>query len=354
MLIYLRLQDSAYFRCMKIQIALSLSLLFCLNLNAQNKKKICVAFYNQENLFDTLDTPNKNDEEFLPDGTYKWNTEKYTNKLSNMSKVISAMNNGAGPDMLGMCEIETEIALKDLCQELKKNKLEYGMVWFDSPDERGIDNALIYKKSAVKKSSSKMFMIDTAGIGGDNTRGIVMADFVLNNNSRLVVLVNHFPSRREGEKESEFKRIYVAQRLKNICDSIQIKDPTCFILVMGDFNDYPNNTSIREVLQAGATIKETGKLGFYNPMNQLLAEGKGSYKHKGEWNFLDQMLLNQNLVNAKGKLSYENNSANTFKEDWMLETEEKYKGNPKRTFGGKKYLNGYSDHLPVYLYLNLN
>jgi predicted extracellular nuclease len=180
-----------------------------------------------------------------------------------------------------------------------------------------------------------------------------MADFVLNNNSRLVVLVNHFPSRREGEKESEYKRIYVAGRLKAISDSIQKKDPTCAIILMGDFNDYPDNTSIKEVLQAKAEMNETGKNNFYNPMNQLLKQGMGSYKHKGEWNFLDQFMLNQNLVNAKSKLSYEPNSASTFKQDWMLETEEKYKGNPKRTFGGKKYLNGYSDHLPIYLYLNM-
>ncbi|OYU95141.1 MAG: endonuclease [Bacteroidetes bacterium B1(2017)] len=339
---------------MKSILVILLSLLFCFNTEAQNKKKICVAFYNQENLFDTLDTPNKIDEEFLPSGTYKWNTEKYTNKLANMSEVILAMNDKIGPDFIGMCEVENNLVLTDLCKQLKKGKQDYGMVWFDSPDERGIDNALLYKKSAVKKVSSHMFMIDTNGIGGDNTRGIVMADFTLTNASRLVILVNHFPSRREGEKESEFKRLFVAQRLKNICDSIQKKDPNTALVIMGDFNDYPDNASIKDVLKAKAEPSETGTTDFYNPMNQLLKQGMGSYKHKGEWNFLDQFMVNKNLLNPKAKVSYEANSASTFKQDWMLETEEKYKGNPKRTFGGKKYLNGYSDHLPIYMYLNLN
>jgi predicted extracellular nuclease len=338
---------------MKIYHIILINLLFCFQIGAQTKNKLCVAFYNQENLFDTIDTPDKIDEEFLPQGTYKWNTEKYQNKMANMSKVILAINNGNGPDFLGMCEVENEIVLKDLIKELKKNKQDYGIVWFDSPDERGIDNALLYKKNAGKLMKSNLYIIDTAGIGGDNTRGIVMAEFTLKNNSRLILLVNHWPSRREGEKESEYKRIYVAQRAKQICDSIQKKDPNVALIMMGDFNDYPNNESISKIMQAKAATTEMGAFDFYNPMNDLLAKGMGSYKHKGEWNFLDQFLLNKSLLNSNSKLQYEVNSASTFKEEWMLETEEKYKGNPKRTFGGKKYLNGYSDHLPVYLYLNI-
>jgi predicted extracellular nuclease len=198
-----------------------------------------------------------------------------------------------------------------------------------------------------------LFKIDTSGIGGDNTRGILMGDFILENNSRLVILVNHWPSRREGEKESEFKRLFVAKRLREICDSLQAKDSKVSIIAMGDFNDYPDNKSIKEIMQAKGKIEETGKSDFYNPMNELLAQGKGSYKHRGEWNFLDQFLLNKNLLKKESKLVYLNQSTDVFKEEWMLETEEKYKGNPKRTFGGKKYLNGYSDHLPVYLYLQI-
>ncbi len=167
------------------------------------------------------------------------------------------------------------------------------------------------------------------------------------------MFIVHFPSRREGEKESEFKRLFVAKTLKHISDSVEKADPACKILVMGDFNDYPNNKSLEEELMAKKTSNNLPKTAFYNPMFALMEKGGGSYRHKGEWNFLDQMLLNQKLLSPKSKLVYEDNSASVFVKDWMLETEEKYKGNPLRTFGGTKYLNGYSDHLPVYLYLDM-
>ncbi|MCF8254831.1 MAG: endonuclease/exonuclease/phosphatase family protein [Bacteroidia bacterium] len=339
---------------MKYKVIILLLSAFCFELHAQNAKRICVAFYNQENLFDTLDTPNKFDEEFTPQGKYHWNTERYQNKLHNMAKVIGAMNQAKGPDFLGMCEIESEIAVKGLVQELKKQEHNYDYIWFDSPDERGIDNALLYNKTLVKNLNKHIFLIDTNAIGGDNTRGIVMADFLLKNNSRLVILVNHWPSRREGEKESEFKRLFVAKTLRGICDSIQKADKNTAILVMGDFNDYPNNTSILETMQAKGDASNLKSGQYYNPMFSLMEAGEGSYKYKGEWNFLDQFFLNQNLLSSKSKLVYESNSTHTFKEEWMLETEEKYKGSPKRTFGGSKYLNGYSDHFPVYLYLKMN
>jgi predicted extracellular nuclease len=339
---------------MKLKLLFIFTSLFFWQAEAQVNQKICIAFYNQENLFDTIDTPHKDDAEFLPNGTYAWTSERYYNKLNNMSTVIAAINNGKGPDFLGMCEVENDIAVNGLIQTLAQKKLAYDMIWFDSKDERGIDNAIIYKKEYVKKSSGFIFDINPDSIGGSITRGILMADFTLKNNSRLVILVNHWPSRRGGESESEAKRIYVAKRVKAICDSLQKRDAKAHILLMGDFNDHPDNTSIVQHLKSKPSVKETGKTDFYNPMFALLKEGKGSYNHRGQWNFLDQFMLNQNLVAKQAKLNYVPASAQAFKADWMLETEEKYKGNPKRTFGGKKYLNGYSDHLPIYLYLQLN
>lgn len=338
---------------MKSHLVILLNLLFCFSLSAQTEKKICVAFYNQENLFDTIDDPKKIDEEFTPTGTYQWNSERYQNKLANMSKVIAAMNDGKGPDFLGMCEVENDRVLIDLCSELKKKNLDYGYVWHESRDVRGIDNALLYKKSLVKRGNSHLYMIDSAGIGNDQTRGILMGDFLLKNNGHLILMVNHWPSRREGEEQSAYKRIFVATTLKAITDSIQKKNDDCAIILMGDFNDYPNNVSLTQFLHAKKDMKDVDDNDFYNPMYALMEAGLGSYKHKGEWNFLDQFLLNEELLEAGEKISYVPNSAAVFKQEWMLETEEKYKGNPKRTFGGKKYLNGFSDHLPVYLYLQL-
>jgi predicted extracellular nuclease len=339
---------------MKLRIYIILSTLFLADCELMAQSKICISFYNQENLFDTLDTPNKDDAEFLPQGPYAWNSEKYYNKLNNMSTVIAAINNGKGPDFLGMCEVENNLVVSDLANTLAKRNQNYQFIWHDSKDERGIDNALFYKKNLVHAVQSRLYDIHPDSIGGSVTRGLLMADFILKNKSRLVIFVNHWPSRRGGETESEPKRIYVANYLKYLCDSIQKNDPKVHIVLMGDFNDHPDNKSISQHLQAKESAISVGKTDFYNPMFQLLKEGKGSYNHRGNWNFLDQFMLNQNLVSGKGKLSYVNQSAQAFKEDFMLETEEKYKGNPKRTFGGKKYLNGYSDHLPIYMYLQLN
>ncbi len=343
----------AYFRKMNLRIVLLISTLFCFNASAQIAKKLCISFYNQENLFDTIDNPNKNDEEFLPLGKYKWNHEKYTNKIHNMAKVIHALNEDKGPDFLGICEVESDIALHDLAMQLNSVGLNYKYLWFEGPDERGIDNALIYKPENVKAAKGFLFTIDPNGLRGDQTRGILMCDFILTNIARMVVFINHFPSRREGEKESEFKRLFVAKTLKHISDSVEKSDPKCKIIIMGDFNDYPNNLSISEILGAKKDVSMIKGKGLYNPMYMLMEQGLGSYKYKSEWNFLDQIILNQSLINDKSNLTYQTNSTGVFKQDWMLETEEKYKGNPKRTFGGMKYINGYSDHLPVYLYLDM-
>ncbi len=316
------------------------------SLHAQNNQ-IKIAFYNMENLFDTIDTPDKKDEEYLPSAKINWNTEKYVNKLANMSQSILAINNGKGPDVLGMCEVETEIALKDLCKALATSGQTYKYVFYEGLDERGIDVALIYKSSALKLKKGHSYMIDPASIGGDHTRNILLASFTTPKGEILHVIVNHFPSRREGQIESEFKRIAVASKLKNICDSINSASHNANIVLMGDFNDHPNDKSMAETLSGKQSIEETTVKDFYNPFWKLHVNGIGSHKYKGEWGVLDQILLSENLSKSKKGLRYLDNSAQVIKHDFLLETEEKYKGNPKRTFAGSKYLNGYSDHLPV-------
>jgi predicted extracellular nuclease len=316
------------------------------SLHAQTNQ-IKIAFYNMENLFDTIDTPDKKDEEYLPSAKINWNTEKYLNKLANMSQSILAINNGKGPEVLGMCEVETEIALKDLCKELAKSGQAYQYVFHEGQDERGIDVAFIYKASSFNLKSSHSYIIDPASIGGDHTRNILLGSLTTKKGESLHVIVNHFPSRREGQTESEFKRIAVASKLKNICDSIHTASHHANIVIMGDFNDHPNDKSMAETLSGKQSIEETSVKDFYNPFWKLHVNGIGSHKYRGEWGVLDQILLSENLIKSKKGLRYADNSAKVIKNDFLLETEEKYKGNPKRTFAGSKYLNGYSDHLPV-------
>jgi len=320
---------------------------------ANAQQKVSVAFYNQENLFDTINDPNKNDEEFLPEGKYKWNTEKYNNKLTHMAQVISSMNDGKGADFIGMCEVESVNALFDLSQNSQLKKQDYKLVFFEGADERGIDNGFLYKSSLVKAATGKTFEINPEGLGGDHTRNILLAEITLKNNEKIYFLVNHWPSRREGENESEFKRKYVASEVRSICDNIYKTNPKANIIVMGDLNDEPTNLSVITSLGATGAMSRTKDNLLFNTMYALAMDGQGSHKYQGKWGMLDQIIISANLLNEKSKVQYVKESAQVYKQDFMLETAEKYKGNPFRTFVGNKYLNGYSDHLPVMIYLNI-
>jgi endonuclease/exonuclease/phosphatase family metal-dependent hydrolase len=334
------------------KLIFSTILLFVLN-NVFAQKKACIAFYNQENLFDTIDNPRKNDEEFLPNGKYKWNTERYLKKLDNMAKVIASMNNNNGADFLGMCEVESIEALTDLTKNKQLEKMAYKTLFFEGEDERGIDNAFIYKSSLVKIASGKSIPIPSDGIDGDHTRNLLLAELILTNNQKLYFIVNHWPSRREGEKESEFKRVFVAGVVRKTCDSIYAINPKANIIVMGDLNDTPSNMSVIATLGATGSASKTKDKMLYNTVKDLAMEGKGTHKYKNEWSMLDQIIISANLLNTKSKVKFVQGSAQVYKQDFMLETDEKYKGSPLRTFVGNKYLGGFSDHLPVMIYLEI-
>ncbi|MEI7979020.1 MAG: hypothetical protein WCI53_09270 [Bacteroidota bacterium] len=334
------------------KLIFSTILLFIFN-NVFAQKKACIAFYNQENLFDTIDNPRKNDEEFLPNGKYKWNTERYLKKLDNMAKVIASMNNNNGADFLGMCEVESIEALTDLTKNKQLEKMAYKLVFFEGEDERGIDNAFIYKSSLVKIASGKSIPIPSDGIDGDHTRNLLLAELTLTNNQKLYFIVNHWPSRREGEKESEFKRVFVASVVRKTCDSIYAINPKANIIVMGDLNDTPSNMSVIATLGATGSASKTKDKMLFNTVKDLAMEGKGTHKYKNEWSMLDQIIISANLLNNKSKVKFVQGSAQVYKQDFMLETDEKYKGSPLRTFVGNKYLGGFSDHLPVMIFLEI-
>ncbi len=320
---------------------------------ANAQQNLSVAFYNQENLFDTINDPNKNDEEFLPEGKYKWNTEKYKNKLNHMAQVIASMNEGKGVDFIGMCEVESINPLIDLTRKTILKNFAYKPIFFEGEDERGIDNAFLYKSSLVKAATGKTFAIDREGLDGDHTRNILLAEITLLNNEKIYFLVNHWPSRREGEDESEFKRKFVASEVRKICDGIYKMNPKANIIVMGDLNDEPTNLSVITSLGATGAMTRTKDNLLFNTMYALAMDGQGSHKYQGKWGMLDQIIISANLLNENSKVQYVKESAQVYKKDFMLETAEKYKGNPFRTFVGNKYLNGYSDHLPVMIYLKI-
>lgn len=297
-----------------------------------------IAFYNVENLFDTLDDLNKNDEDFLPNSDYKWNTEKYNNKLKNLAQVIATMNEGFGPTILGVCEVENLKVLKDLTRQASLKNKKYGVVHFESADERGIDVGLLFKKDQVKVLNSGTLRPDLSK-WKDKTRDVLFVQLILNNGEKIWVLVCHLPSRREGQEESDPKRIVVANLIASFRDSLLKANPSEKIFILGDFNDEPDNNSMKII---------TGTQG-HNAMQPLKIAGKGSAMYRDEWTMLDQIVYFQTNSNCVINAS----SAQIFDPNWLKQHgNPKYEGSPLRTFGGKKYLNGYSDHFPVSIQLN--
>jgi predicted extracellular nuclease len=296
-----------------------------------------IAFYNVENLFDTIDNPNKNDEDYLPNSDYNWNAEKYNNKLQNLSRVIAALNNGNGPTILGVCEIENKQVLLDLTQSPAIKNKNYSVVHYESNDERGIDVGLLYKKDQATVLNAGILRPDLSK-WNDKTRDVLYVQLKLNNGEKIWVLVCHLPSRREGQEESDPKRVVVASKIATFRDSLLQANPTEKIFIIGDFNDEPDNNSMKII---------TGNEG-HNAMQSLQLEGKGSAMYKGEWDMLDQIVYYE----SKGKCNVLPSSANIFEPSWLKQHgNPKYEGSPLRTFGGKKYLNGYSDHFPVSIQL---
>lgn len=351
-IVYFRSLFEAY--CMTKHFLTALIILAATQFSAHAQKQLCVGFYNQENLFDTIDDPHKNDNEFLPNGKYGWNTEKYTNKINHMAKVIGSINDGNGADVLGMCEVENGAVLKDLTANPQLKKMRYNFVHFEGPDERSIDNALIYQSKKLSVVTAVSYPIIFKENLNSKTRDILMVKLMdKKSKTAFVVLVNHFPSRVGGETESAPKRNNAANILRGIYDSISKVDPTLPVIMVGDFNDYPNNESMSKILNAKAHTPELSANDLFNAMYELQEQKQGSHYYNGEWGTLDQIIMSNNMVNCTGKVCYKAASVTIYKKEWMLETEGKYKGSPLRTFGGKKYLNGYSDHLPVYVILEL-
>ncbi|GAB4151004.1 MAG: endonuclease [Bacteroidia bacterium] len=314
-------------------------LVFSLTANAQ--KNMRVAFWNLENLYDTINDPNVNDEEFLPSAKNKWNSEKYLTKLNNLSKVILEIN----PDIIGFAEVENKAVLNDLTQKTALQKQGYSIVHYDSPDQRGIDVAMIYKKKSFRVLDSKSIRVELPGDSAYPTRDILLVKGVLSKKDTLFIMINHWPSRRGGTNESEEKRIYAAAKLKQITDSIYKLNSNAQFLAMGDFNDEPTDKSLQSLncknISQGAC--------FINKMDSIKASGDGTHYYKKEKNVLDQILVSAAFNEKK---TYYAATAYIFKPEWIFAEVYKNDGlSPKRTYAGSRYIGGYSDHLPVYMEL---
>ena len=332
-------------------------LLTFLPASAQKKYSVYgVGFYNQENLFDTCHDEGKRDYDFLPTGSYKWNAMKYNHKLNNMSRALADMGTDVLPNIgcaiIGLAEVENSKALDDLIAQPALSARNYQYVHIEGPDRRGIDCALLYNPSlfSVKNTRLVPYVQKLKKDSAFYTRGFLTVSGTLADEN-VAVIVCHLPSRFS----ESFYRELGAEQVKAIKDSLLNDDPNCKVFVMGDMNDDPIDKSMAGILKGKANIKDVNEGDMYNPWyNILVKEGVGTLLYQGSWNLFDQILVTPNLLNKDDKKDFSSLKFwknQIFKRDYLFQTEGKYKGSPKRTTAGGVWLDGYSDHLPVVVYL---
>ena len=322
---------------------------FSLFKKKKDQQLYTVAFYNLENLFDTAHDENTLDREFTPTGFKKWTNKRYTKKLFQLAKVIAKIGTTSTdkpPVLVGIAEVENEQVIQDLLATEPLKNIEYGYVHYDSPDERGIDTGLLYLKSNFEVLYSEPVALLVNSLTGvrDTTRDILYVKGKLN--GELVhVFVNHWPSRRDGSTETDYKRIEAAKTLRRVMATIEEQEVDPNYIIMGDFNDNPTSESLQTLVKDST---------LYNPMEKLHAPNqRGSTSYRKHWSLFDQIMVSHNFFNyEKGTHSFAH--ANIFDDTFLTEFKGKFKGSPFRTYAGKKYIGGYSDHFPVYIQLKMN
>ncbi len=313
-----------------------------------------VGFYNLENLFDTLDSPDTDDREFLPTGGNNWTPEVYQDKQKNMARVISELGTETSPDgiaILGVGEVENRLVLEDLVKQPALADRHYQIVHYDSPDERGIDVGLIYQPKYFRVTGSRAIPLILYGEDGERnfTRDILYVAGMLDGEP-LHILVNHWPSRRGGEKATRPMRNAAALICKNVADSLMALDPAAKVIITGDLNDDPNSPSVQDVLACKNEKKEVRKGDLFNPMNEFFVQGYGTLAYQDSWNLFDQIIISHGLTTQRQE-GYRFHEATVYKKPYLIQQTGQYKGYPFRTFDFGNYIGGYSDHFPVYLTL---
>lgn len=356
-------------------LILAVALLLPMSVLAQSEEAVkqgqlvrCVAFYNLENLFDTIHDEGKNDYEYLPDGGMKWTPMKYEHKLNNMAYAISELGKDEDPRgamCVGVCEVENIGCLQSLCAVMKERyNRKYEPILLEGPDRRGVDCGFLYNPEMFKPVSVKGHELKAHYADGGVVRSrlqLLVSGYILpapgekTSPEKIHVLVNHWPSRYGGELSSRPTRDTAAMLTRSICDSIYRKEPRAKIIIMGDLNDDPFNHSCAQVLEARKTREEVGEQGFFNTMWLKLERGIGSLAYNGSWNLFDQIIISEPLMNAKledGKWTYW--KSQIFNKPFLTVQEGKDKGTPLRTHKSGVWQDGFGDHYPTMIYLLKN
>ena len=318
------------------------------------QNKIRIVEYNVENYFDCTDDTLTNDDDFTPRGNRAWTPQRYIKKQMAIAKVIAALSEWQTPALIGLLEVENKKCLDDLLIYGPLKSFDYKYIHFDSPDRRGIDVALVYDERQFKPMKAEPLKVTMDNETDFTTRDILYVKGVVGRKDTLHVYLCHFPSRWGGAGVSEPKRICAAQTLKQHYDSLCMAHKRPLVLIMGDFNDTPQNRSIYHILGAQPPQAAVFPNHLYNLMWQVYEKGDGTHKYQGEWSCLDQFIVSGAMLDPQSALTTSVDKITIFQPSFMLLEDVRYGGvQPFRTYRGWKYEGGYSDHLPVLIDLTI-
>ncbi|NQU86673.1 MAG: endonuclease [Mariniphaga sp.] len=336
-------------------LALILSF-FYFHLLAQPQRGDCrILFYNVENLFDVINDTLINDEEFLPGKGRNWNRFKFDDKINKIAKVIIAAGGWEAPEIVGLCEVENRYVVEQLIKKTPLHSFGYNIIHKESPDLRGIDVSMLYKKDRFKPLKYRYLEVKNSNGQKLNSREILYVEGILKNKDTLHFFFNHWPSRYSGYLETAGLRKQAAKTLRKEVDLIFQKNPDSKIIIMGDFNDQPSDESIVNELKAVAYNQETKNGTLYNLSAAWNSIDSGTIKYQAQWLIYDQVIVSKGLLNNSNSIYSTPLSAGIFVNDFLLKRDDTHGGfKPFRTYSGFSYEGGFSDHLPIFLDLFIN
>ncbi len=313
---------------------------------------VSIGFYNVENLFDTINDPTIRDDDWTPQGSNRWNTKRYNEKLENLAEAIGKMGtdlNPDGPAVLGLAEVENRAVLEDLAAQEKIKDRNYQVVHYPSPDRRGVDVAFFYNPKYFRYISSQVIPTIIEDRPDFRTRDQLLLTGELMG-ERMHFIVAHWPSRVGGERRSRPLRIAKADLAMAVIDSILDAEPGAKIFKMGDYNDNPTDISIRDHLRSRGSKENLQENELYNPFEEFFKKGVGTNAWRDTWSLFDQILITPGVL-GDDYSEFRYLRAEVFNRPFLRQPSGRFKGYPYRSFGGGVYLGGYSDHFPVYVWL---
>jgi hypothetical protein len=312
-----------------------------------------VAFYNLENLFDTINTEGVDDDDFTPQGLNKWTSERYWIKINRLAEAISRIGEDdgikGGPAILGVSEIENRTVLQDLISHPLLKASNFQIVHYDSPDLRGVDVGMLYQPRYFRVTSSDS---PELVIFNENNERVYTRDQLVVTGTfdgeTISIIVNHWPSRSSGEIVTRPRRNEAATLTRHLVDSLLSINKNAKVVIMGDLNDDPVNESLRKYLRAADNQDKLKEGELFNCMYPLFKKGVGSLYYRDSQNLFDQIIVTPALL-GKDYSSYKYYTARVFNKPFLIQADGQYKDYPLRTYVGTTFQGGYSDHFPVYI-----